>query len=244
MATPWTTIIRRIGKAVGAFRSASAGAAANTDYTTSPLTTTIWEHPVITLDVARDLAIDAHGRIALEIASVMDVRGIGCHPWRNFFKDTAGPLSSPADLPILGLGGKTIIGALGQPYRNSDASQVLEKASLERVVAWSQSGAYDNTIHNFYAMGGNRVYHTGGAIIFPVCVYERNDAVTAVAANGNISIPDVLTDALTAGAIASAVAEGEFVEQSSYYAGFYKACIDAIRAGSVSMPGLKVEMAV
>src|SRR5262245_9911967 len=120
MSTPFNTIIRETIKHVNGILGASASSQASA-YLTSPITTTQADDPVFNLNWVQDRIIDVHGRIALEIASVADPNtGIGCHPWRSFFRDSTSNVAHGGDLPTTGSSGKTIIGALGRPHDSSD----------------------------------------------------------------------------------------------------------------------------
>lgn len=217
----------------------SSASTVETNYNTSPLTTTQLDSPVWNLSFLQDICIDIHGRLALEIASVQDPQtGIGCHPWRSFFRDVTANIAHAGNLPTTGSGGKTIIGALGRPRDASDTDQFLTPASAERVSNFKNfSGIYTNNPW-LYHINGSIVYHTTTNIVFECCVYERADAVTAVGANGSIVLPDVLTDCLVAGAIASAVIEEEFAGQVAVYGEIYRLGIESIRKMSIVMPGL------
>lgn len=245
MSTPWRIILREAAKRIGAFRSAASGAAANTDYLTSPLSTTEIDHPVFTLGMIQDTAIDVHGRLALAIANVADpTTGIGCHPWRSFFTGQSQPVASGSPLPTLTVNTlKTIIGALGRPVKNA-SSQYLQPASIERISRYIEGFAQGSYIGQplLYCLNGGQVLTTLGAttILFECCGYERADQVTAVAANGNISLPDVLMDGLVAGTVATLAAENELVQLVEIYGVVYKTTLDAIAAGSTAMPGLQM----
>jgi hypothetical protein len=238
LSTAWRTIVREVARRVNGVAGSSASTV-ETNYATSPLTATQIDSPVWNLSFLQDIAIDVHGRLALEIASVQDPQtGIGCHPWRSFFRDVTANIAHAGNFPTTGSGGKTIIGAWGRPRDASDTDQFLTPASAERVSNFKNfSGVYTNNPW-LYHVNGSIVYHTTTNIVFEVCVYERADQVTAVGANGNIVLPDVLTDCLVAGAISAAVIEDEYASQVAIYGDIYKAGIAAIRSSSIVMPGL------
>lgn len=247
MATPFNTAIRKALKHVNKIKGAT-GAAQQTAYLTSPLTTTQVASPVINLDFARDAVIDAHGRLALEIASVADpVTGIGCHPWRTFFAGLTSAVTHGAVVPTATSGSKAIIGALGRPYDSSDTDQFLQPASLERVSKFKNNSSIYTNNPWFYSINGSKVYHTTTSIIFECCGYERSDIATAASAatNGSFgqggtanTIPDVLEDALVAGAVVMMCVEGEYLDLIGLYAEYWKQALDAIRMGSLRMPGI------
>lgn len=238
MATAYRIIVREVLRRINGIAGATA-ATVDTNYGTSPLTTTQADSPVYNLAFVQDVVIDTHGRLALEIASVVDpITGIGCHPWRAFFDDVTASIAHEGALPTVGSGGSTIIGAFGRPYDAANTDQFLMPASIERVSAYkNNTGIYTNNPYLYHVNGG-KVYHTTTNVVFDVCVYERSAQVTAVAANGNITLPDVLADALVFGSVANILIEDEYAAQVGVYAAYYLETIRAIRAGSMSMPGL------
>lgn len=238
MATAYRIIVREVLRRVNGIAGAVASTV-ETNYGTAPLTTTQADSPVYNLSFIQDVVVDTHGRLALEIASAMDpITGIGCHPWRAFFRDVTANVAHGGNLPTTGTtASKTIIGAFGRPYDSSNTDLFLTPAGIERVSAYNQyTGIYTNNPYLYHVNGG-KVYHTVTNIVFDCCVYERSDQVSAVAA-GNITLPDALVDALVFGSVANIIIEDEYANQAGIYAGYYLACIQAIQRGSVSMPGL------
>src|SRR5262245_52583117 len=111
MATSYQKIVAIVEKHVNAMAGTSASAQ-ETNFAVTPLTTTQVDDPIYNLSFAQALVINAHGRIALAIASAVDpLTGIGNHPWRGFFRDKTGALTHGANIPTVGGGGKSIIGA-------------------------------------------------------------------------------------------------------------------------------------
>lgn len=238
MATSYNTVLREVLKRVNGIAGAQAAAMA-TNYAVSPLTTTEADDPVYSLAFVKDVIIDVHGRLALEIASVVDpVTGIGCHPWRSFFAGVTATVSNDSAMPTVSSTSKTIIGALGRCVSSGDTDHIYTPASAERVSAFR---LYVSTLYTtspgLYYIDGGKLYTTG-SVIFNCCMYERADQVTAMAANGSITLPDVLVDALVAGSVAGLLVEDEYAGQVQTYRQMYEQAIAAIRAGSVAMPGL------
>ncbi len=227
MATAWQIIFREVAKHANAFASGNASAVA-TDYGTSPLTAAQVVDPYFNFGFIQDKCIDAHGRLALEIANVRE------HPWRAYVGAT-GTLSlvTGANLPTTASNGKTIVGAWGEVRASS---QLMTEAAPERVQAYiSEPTLYETP--RLYYIDGTNIYHTGAlSAVINCCTYERADVVAAVAANGNISLPDVLVDAIVAGAVAELVVEAKGVEQAGYFLGIFNAAIDSIRKGLTTMP--------
>lgn len=236
MATTYQKALVRLAKHCNALAGATA-ATQSTNYAVTPATTTTVNNAVYSLDFLNNLLIDTHGRIALAIASSVNAQGIGNHPWRAFFRDLTANLSHGANLPTVGSGTKTIIGAYGEAYDSSDTDQVLTRASVQRVSKYkNNTGIYTNNPW-LWTISGGKVWHTTTNITIDVCVYERSDQVSAVA-SGNISIPDVLEDLLVAGAVAQAVINEKNLNQAQLFAEYYKSGIEMIMAGGTAIPQL------
>ena len=234
MATAWQIILRETAKHANALVSGSAATTA-TNYTASPLTTTQVVDPFFNLDFIKDKCIDAHGRLALEIANVRE------HPWRAWIGNSAtSNLSSGALIPTTATNSKTIIGAYGQVL---SGGVPLSPAAPERVRA-----DLINSIPQLYTLppylyyiDGNTIYHTEANATINVCTYERADAVAAVAANGNISLPDVLADAIVAGAVSELAIEAKGMEQGGYFSQLFMKAIESIRNGQTQMPMMNLK---
>lgn len=241
MSTSYQKVVAEVAKHVNAIAGVSA-AQADTNYGTTPLTTTEVDDVVFQQSLIESIVINVHGRLALAIASAVDAAtGIGNHPWRGFFRDVTGSIANAGNLPTVGSGAKSIMGAFGQAYDAANTDQAMIKASFERVSKYSNnSGIYTNDPH-LYCINGGKVYHTTANIVLDVCVYERSDQVSAVA-SGNITLPDTLFDALVAGGVAMAVVNEKNMGQAGMFAGYYQAALAEISRGGVAMPGLPVMM--
>lgn len=236
MATAWQVILRETAKHANAFASGGAATVA-TDYATSPLTTTQVVDPFFNLDFIKDKAIDAHGRLALEIANVRE------HPWRAFIGNsvTSG-LASGAAIPTTAANSKSIVGALGQVL--SSGGVPMSAAAPERVRAYQLHTTNLYTTPYLFYIDGGYIYHTGSnTVTINICTYERADVVAAVAANGNITLPDVLADAIVAGAVSELIVEGKGMEQAAYLKDYFQKAIESIRSGQTRMPMMNLKQA-
>jgi hypothetical protein len=229
MATAWQIIFREVAKHANAFASGSASTV-SANYSTSPLTVTQVEDPFFSLDFIKDKCIDAHGRLAVEIANVR------AHPWRAWIGNTrTATISSGAVLPTVGTNSKSIVGAWGQVVAGG-TGVLMSEAAPERVRDYLE---HSSTLYGspyLYYIDGNRIYHTETTVLIDCCTYERADVVTVVAANGDITLPDVLVDAIVAGAVAELIVEAKGIEQASYFLNVFNSAIDSIRKGQTTMP--------
>lgn len=225
MATTWNVVFREVAKALNAFASGSASTV-STNYLIAPLTTTQVADPYFNLDLIKDKCIDVHGRLALEICNVLG------HQWRSRFHAVTAGLISGATLPTTA-NSKTIIGALGEVLSSSIR---MDKTTPDRVRQYLNNAALYPLNPYLYYIDGNCIYHTAATANINVCVYERADVVTVVSGNGNINLPDVLVDALVAGALAELIVESKGIEQASYFKNLFEAAIASIRQGQTTMP--------
>lgn len=240
MSVPFNTILRNILRHVNGIAGAQI-ADAEAAYLTNPLTTTAADNPRYNLSFVKDVMIDVHGRLALAIATTADpVTGIGCHPWRSFFSSVTPTITDGAVLPKQDAATKELIGALGRARDATDADLLFTPASAERVSQYKQFGPTFYTVNPyFYHINGSIVYHTAtSGIVFECCVYRRDDVATLVTSNSNIQLPDILSDALVAGTVASLLIESEYADQSAFYMSAYMAALQEIASGSIAMPGL------
>lgn len=226
MATTWQTVFREVAKHANAFASGNAATVSGL-YLTSPLTTSQVSDPYFNYDFIKDKCIDVHGRLALEICNVLG------HQWRSRFAAVTGGLSSGDTLPLLA-NAKTIIGALGEVLSSAIR---MDKTTPDRVRQYLSHGSSLYPLNPYlYYIDGNCIYHTATTASINVCVYERADIVSTVFLNGNINLPDVLVDALVAGAVAELIVESKGIEQASYFKNLFEAAIASIRQGQTTMP--------
>ena len=242
MATTFQTILHEVAKHLNTMAGVNAVTQA-TNYAVSPSTATTINDAVITLGLQTDCILNTHGALALAIANARDpVTKIGNHPWRSSFRDRTASLAEGANLPIVGAGGKTIIGAYGAVYDAVDVNRVLTKASLERISKYKNNPTVYTVNPWLWGESGGQIWHTTTNVTIDVCVYERADHVSNFA-SGNIQIPDVLAWALIAGSVAQAIVAEKYMGQAAVFAGYYQAALDAIEAGRTDLPGLPVGLA-
>ena len=227
MGTAWTVIIRQVAKHANAFKSGNA-ATVSADYLTTPLTATQVVDPYFNLGLIEDACINAYGRLATEIANVRQ------HPWRvHVGPDVTAGLASGDTIPTTA-GGKTIVGALGQVQ---SSAVLMTEAAPERVQMYLNATAVFDPLNPYlYYIDGNRIYHTVTLANINVCTYERDDTAAAVASDYDIGLPDVLINAIVAGAVAQLIVEGKGMEQATVFANYFQQAVESIRQGETRMP--------
>jgi hypothetical protein len=247
MSVPYNTILRRVLKAVNGIAGTTASAMA-TNYAVNPLTTTQADDPVYSLAFIQDAMADIQGRLANEIASVMNpVTGLGTHPWRSYFASTTSNVANDDILPAADQTNVPIIGAWGGVRILAGSTRYPgTPTSIERIRASQQNpdSIYTTTLYE-YCIYGQRIYYTDSSYtaILDCCVYNRATAISnIVAASQNMLLPDALADAFVAGVVQAIVVEEEYLAQSGFYRDYFNAAVAAIRAGATAMPGLAVPM--
>lgn len=246
MSTPYGQIQRQILKAVNGIAGTTATAMA-TNYAVIPATTTQAEDPVYNLAFIQDAMADIQGRLALEIASVVNpLTGIASHPWRPFFFDVTAPLanadflpSQATSAPIIGAWGAVRILAGGSIYTGTPASLERLRASVQ-----NPDSIYTTTLYE-YCIYGQRIYFADSAAtgVIECCTYNRSVALTnIVAGTPGMALPDALADAFVAGVVQAIVVEEEYMQQSAFYRQYFQDAIALIRVGATAMPGLMVPM--
>lgn len=247
MSTPFRLAIAEIAKRVNAFKSTASASTADSDFNTSPLTTTQIDSIIHNLALLQNIVADVHGDLAWAIAAAADANGIGQHPWRVHFADLTANVSHGGTLPTVSASSKTIIGAFGRPYDAADTDLFLSPSIVERISAFrANTGIFTNN-PNLYALNGTKVYHTTTNVIFECCSYERADTLTLITSNSSFgtgaasrTIPDVLMPALVAGGVVMAVVEDELIPQAQVYAVYYQDVLKRIAAGITVMPSLPI----
>lgn len=233
MATAWQVVIRETAKHLNAFVSGSASTVSS-NYLTSPLTITQVEDPFFNLGFIQDKCIDAHGRLALEIANVRQ------HPWRSFVGPSTVTVTNGTAIGTVAANGDTIVGAIGQVL---SGGRMMTEVAPELINQYLRSaGGADYNAPDIYYCDGIYVYSSAASsVAINVCTYERADAVAAVAANGNIALPDALVDAIVAGAVSACIVESKGMEQGGYFGGLFMKAIESIRQGETTMPMLTLK---
>ncbi len=247
MSVTYSTITREVLKHFNGIAGTSATSMA-TNYAVSPLTTTEADDPVYSLAYIQDVMADIQGRLANEIASVVNpLTGTGVHPWRSFFASFTNALSNAGDLPVEDTLGVPIIGAWGSAIITAGGSEYPgTPTSIERLRASQQNpdGIYTLPLYE-YCIYGQKIYfaNTSNTGVLEVCVYDRADALLNIqAGDSGMLLPDALADAYVAGCVSAIIVESEYLDQASAYSAYFSSIVNMIRGGATAMPGLMVPM--
>ncbi len=252
MSISYRFAIREIAKRVNAITGATA-ATMSTNYTASPITTAEVDDPVYNLDLIKDVVIDVEARIFQEIASAVDpVTGIGNHYWRNILETHTGVTYHGEIFPQTASNNKPIIGAPGICYVGSVMSPaaapqiIMTPASPERISQYlANTGIYTNQpylycVHGATVMSTLGNISTGLPVQFKVVWYDRTLAATLITNNGVMYAPESLLDCIVAGGVQSLLIEDEYQATVGYYRDYYNKCLQLLRQGATSTPGIPI----
>lgn len=238
MTTPYNTILRESALRINAIAGALS-ATLETNYLVSPLTTTQVVSSIFPLSAITDAILDVEGRLAWAIADCRQ------HPWRQFFSDAIVSQPNFDTLPAVASGGGSIVGAWGE-VREAPSGVVCSEMPLDQVrraVTLRDAGFLTVQPYWFNITGGE-IMHTMALVDIVVCVYDRDTQATALAANGNILLPDSLAQAYVAGTVANLVRDDEWVTQSQIYRDYFNNALESIAKGLTLVNGIpQVEMA-
>ncbi len=225
MSTAYRTILAEVSVRCNALVGALP-ATLETNYTTSPLTTTQIESSIFPYSAIKDAILDTEGKLAWAVA---DTRA---HPWRQYFSDQTAALGSPETLPSQSGSGAPIIGAWGEVTDESNGLVCSEMPLdvVRRMLIQITTGYSVIPLYWFNITAG-RITHTRNNVNIYCCVYNRATQATALTGNGNILLPDALAQAYVAGTVATLVRDDEFVQQSQVYRDYFNNALDSISKG-------------
>lgn len=227
MATSFSIVLREVAKHLNAYKSGTALVVSN-DYAVTPPTITEVVDPYFSLGFIQDKVTDAHGRLSLEIANVR------AHPWRTWINNSqTANLSSGSALPTVAANSKSIVGAWGQV---TNGGIPMSEAAPERVRDYLYHTSTLYITPELYYIDGGYIYHTAAFVKLNCCTYERSTVAALVTSGGNISLPDILVDAIVAGAVAECIIEDKGSGQAAYFMKRFEAAIESIRNGQTTMP--------
>lgn len=230
MATPWHDILASTALRISAL-TGTLGPALETAFNVRPLTTTQFQSTVFPFTEVKYALIAAEEKLAHAIANTSG------HPWRATLAAITSNIANEATIPATSSGGAQIIGALGSVYDPLDGTVCTKKplAVIRRRVRNAASFPTGGSIYH-YNIDGARMYHTRPNVVIEVCIYNRITQLTAISANTNMLLPDVLGEALICGAVAFLVRDDEFGGQAAIYAAYFASTLAMIAQGFTSVP--------
>ena len=195
-------------------------------YNTTPLTATQFKTTNFPFSAMKRSLRVTEGEIALAVANNKE------HEWRPIIADQTTALASGASIPAVGASGAPILGVIGGVTDSSDNTPLTSDFTLAEIQAllnnpngWRKINPYQFVINR------PQIYHTVTTALVDVCVWDSDDADTAIAANGELLFPDA------EGAYVSGLGskmhnlDARFTSLSASFAEEYKAWLTAIAGG-------------
>jgi hypothetical protein len=228
MAATYNDILRQLSHRLNAL-SAPTYSTANSNYGTSPLTTTQYDAPQWPFEALKDAILFAQLRI---IRTVADTKN---NPWRQLYQVSSGSLASGATIPTT-ISSAEVLGARGAVKDASD-SRVLRPRSPEVIaeIVANTASTWASAAYYFYAYEGERIYHTRTNVTVDLCAFNHTAEKTAIATLGNaVKVPDGLVPELLDASIAHlAGTEGaSLMPAANFYGTLAAASLSLLRSGA------------
>lgn len=189
MPTPYHTLLRRTALLTGMLVGETTPGL-ETSYITTPLTKAeIGEGP-FPFTPLTDAVLGAEKDFVDAIAHT------GNHPWRQYIRGLTTALADRAAMPTLDVSTKQIVGIYGSVYDSTDGVALTEMPIDVIIRRVRNAGNRYRTPVYYYKFDGGIIRHTRTAVIVEVCVYDQAVQAAAIAANGNMLLPDVLGPAI------------------------------------------------
>ena len=177
------------------------------------------------LSAIYDAILNSEGALANAIADT------GGHPFRDYLLSFTATMTSGDVLPSVDSDSNPIIGIFGSVFDATELTKVCTEQPLEVIRRWQAMRSYLKLEYYYYKLAGNQILHTRDAAIMQCCIYNRNAQLVALEANNDMLLPDSLTAALVAGALA-------FLGIDGSYRAMFDAATSAIRSGLTSAAGV------
>lgn len=224
MSTTYNTVIAEVALRINAVYG-PISATLQSNYITSPLTTTQVVSSIFPLAAIQDAVLDTEGALAKAVADTAN------SPLRQYLAAQTSSLANLATLPSLSSASKPIIGVWGTVVDASD-SQVCSLMPLDEVRRRATNANSQFVCDEYwYNIIDRVILHTRTNVIVKCCVYSRSDQATILAANGSILLADALASAYVAGAVSTLVRDDEFMAQAAKAQTQFDSATAAIRQG-------------
>lgn len=227
MATSIETVLRQAILRVNGIVGTSASTL-QTNYTTSPLTTTQVDSADFPFASYRDAFHSIESRLASAIASV------GNHPWRRVLQSQTADIAHEAAIPSTNAAGDPIVGVYGAVFDSTDGTQCTEMAMDDIRIAVRNANSWVLVPIYGYKIDGGRIFHTRTNVKIDVCTYNRTTQA-ALGITASMLLPDPLEEALVAGMVSLLVRDDAFTAQAQVYRGYFNDALASIAQGLTSV---------
>jgi len=228
MSVPYHDILAAAGTRCNALVGAKAGPL-ETTYLTRPLTAANFQSSIFPFSDYIAQTASAVQKLSQTIADVRD------HPWRRNLAGRTADLASGATIPAADNAGASIIGVYGNVI-DSDDGQVLSEQPDETIRRRLLTPSLWKIPVYHFSLTGDSILHTRTEVYLEVCVLDYGALITAIGANDDMALPDVLAEAVICGTVALMVRDDEFVLQAGTYAEYFAETLKAIRGGATVLP--------
>lgn len=227
MAIAIETVLRQAILRVNGIVGTSA-ATLQTNYTTSPLTTSQVDSADFPFAAYRDTFHAIESRLAAAIA------GCGNHPWRRVLQSQTADIAHEAAIPSTNAVGDQIVGVYGAVFDSSDGTQCTEIAMDDIRIAVRNANSWALVPTYGYKIDGGRIFHTRTNVKIDVCTYNRTTQA-ALGITNSMLLPDPLEEALVCGITSMLVRDDAFTQQAAIYRGYYNDALNSIAQGLTSV---------
>lgn len=164
-------------------------------------------------------------------------------PHRALFASRTAPLASGATLPSVDKDDVPILGALGSirdwDDDEEEAGRRCMPKDIPEIERINNNAAHTANQHYYAAMDGFTIYHTRALVVIDCCAYQRDGLAALVAsANGEISLPDTLENALVCGSVwRLANKQGMYADMAAPMGQYYSGIVNQLQNGAANVPG-------
>lgn len=188
----------------------------------------------------RDTILMAEHRIAEYIGYSKDF------PYRAALEEQSTALLNGAQIPTTSALGKPFVGAFSAVRDSSTKAPYTEQPKRIVYRFIENPGGFWKIQPRYYAIEGNRIYHTGSTVEITGCVWSRTEAELNYTTGGTSVLPAVFEPVLVAMSLALISTEGWFKEEAVYYKNLADSMLESIETGKaqrLTLPSMPVSAA-
>lgn len=231
MSLPYATIIRTAAVKVSAVVGRTK-TELETNYLTSPLTTTQIGTVNFTKAMISDLLIGVVGKIIRAYAFVPS------HPFRNYNITQTDNIAYKALIPSVDSNGDPILGVYGAIRDGSTGDELTEQPSqIIQTIVDNTDNALKGS-YFYYKIIGERLAHTRPNAIIDVVTFNASDQLDRLNANEDSPLPDSCLDLAWTGLCASLFLDEEFMQQAAACSQYFeRGLVDLASGKTAFLPG-------
>lgn len=209
MAVAYKIIQRQVALRVNAIVGVTA-AQMEAAYITSPLTSSVMTSPIFPFSSLNDAVLAAEGRFVHAIAN-------SSHPYRRYLRGISAAQSNETAMPTATVTSQPVVGIPGVIYDSSDGTPCTPRPLPEIIRRTRNAGSFFRGEAYHYNITGETLYHTRNQVVVEVCTYNEAGQRAALAANGDILLPDEMVEAYIDEALRILFRDDEFAAQGAQF---------------------------